>query len=334
MGDLGHAFLNDWYHTTFVANKRYRLRLVNAAADNHFRFTVDSHTLEVIATDFVPIVPYNTTNLSIGMGQRYDVIVTAKDLTDGNFWLRAIPQEACSETSAVDNIKGIVRYNRSSTAEPTTSAWSYTDSCADESSSNLVPWLPVNALDSATVASEEVAVQVTDNALLWTMNKTSFRTQWEYPTLLQVAEGNNTWTKKQRVIHLPQADKWVCMIVHSSFAQDHPMHLHGHDFLVLGSGYGNMDMLQNHTMTLTNPPRRDVAMMPASGYLIIAIKTNNPGAWLMHCHIAWHTSEGFAVQLLERQSEIYYDYDTLNSTCASWKRYVNAQDINQYDSGV
>lgn len=61
---------------------------------------IDNHTLEVISSDFVPIVPYNTTDLSIGMAQRYDVIVTAKDLTEGSFWLRAIPQESCSESDA------------------------------------------------------------------------------------------------------------------------------------------------------------------------------------------------------------------------------------------
>lgn len=85
------------FETQFEANTRYRMRLVNAAADTHFRFMIDNHTLEVISNDFVPIVPYSTTNVSIGMGQRYDVVVTAKDLTDGNFWLRAIPQESCSE---------------------------------------------------------------------------------------------------------------------------------------------------------------------------------------------------------------------------------------------
>ncbi|OJJ38260.1 hypothetical protein ASPWEDRAFT_734450 [Aspergillus wentii DTO 134E9] len=371
--DLGHIFLNDWYHqtadelvlqaatggpptapnglingtntyndtlgsrfeTVFEANTRYRIRLVNAAADNHFRFTIDNHTLEVIANDFVPIVPYNTTTLSIGMGQRYDIIVTSKDLTTGNFWLRAIPQEACSETDAVDNVKGIIRYDNSSTTDPTTSAYSYTDSCADESPSNLVPYLAINASDTYTFTEDEkVTVGVTENALLWKMNKTSFRTQWEYPTLLQVAEHNSTWKTKQNVVHLPDADQWVYMLVHSPFAQDHPMHLHGHDFWVLQSGYGEFDSSQTDSLTLVNAPRRDVAMMPASGYLVIAFKTNNPGAWLMHCHIAWHTSEGFAVQILERQSEITIDEDRLNSTCANWQKFVVKDDLTQYDSGV
>ncbi|KAE8330214.1 Cupredoxin [Aspergillus sergii] len=370
--DLGHLFLNDWYHktadelvleastggpptapnglingtntygtlgsrfeTTFAAGTRYRIRLVNAAADNHFRFMIDNHTMEVIATDFVPIHPYNTTQLSIGMGQRYDIIVTAKELDSGDFWLRAIPQEACSETDAVDNIKGIIRYNSSSTAEPTTSAYSYTDSCSDEASSDLVPYLAINASENYVYStSEDVAVQVTENALLWTMNKTSFRTQWDYPTLMQVAENNHTWTAKERIIHLPYRDEWVYMVIHSPFAQDHPMHLHGHDFWVLGSGYGEFDSSLAGSLTLVNSPRRDVAMMPASGYLVIAIKTNNPGAWLMHCHIAWHTSEGFAVQLLERASEISVDQDALNRTCTNWKSYVAAQSVVQHDSGV
>jgi len=77
-------------------------------------------------------------------------------------------------------------------------------------------------------------------------------------------------------------------------------------------------------------------MLPSSGHLVIAFQTDNPGAWLMHCHIGWHTSEGFALQLVERYSEIaaLIDYDTLNSTCAAWETYATANDIVVDDSGV
>jgi FtsP/CotA-like multicopper oxidase with cupredoxin domain len=47
----------------------YRLRLVNGAVDTHWKFSIDNHTLTVIATDLVPIVPYTTTTVSIGMGE-------------------------------------------------------------------------------------------------------------------------------------------------------------------------------------------------------------------------------------------------------------------------
>ena len=36
---------------------------------------------------------------------------------------------------------------------------------------------------------------------------------------------------------------------------------------------------------------------------MIAFKADNPGSWLMHCHIARHASEGLAMQILERQED-------------------------------
>ncbi len=69
---------------------------------------------------------------------------------------------------------------------------------------------------------------------------------------------------------------------------------------------------------------------------MIGFLADNPGAWLMHCHIGWHTSEGFALQLVERYSEIagLMDYTTLNSTCAAWDTYVSADSVVEDDSGV
>jgi hypothetical protein len=90
------------------------------------------------------------------------------------------------------------------------------------------------------------------------------------------------------------------------------------------------------TLNSDNPPRRDVATLPAAGYLVIAFKTDNPGAWLMHCHIGWHTSEGLDMQFIERSSEAVglIDYDTFNSTCAAWQSYVDSSGVTEEDSGV
>ncbi|KAI0404776.1 multicopper oxidase-domain-containing protein [Xylaria palmicola] len=113
------------------------------------------------------------------------------------------------------------------------------------------------------------------------------------------------------------------------------MHLHGHDFWILGQGTGTFDG-STAELNLTNPPRRDVVQLYGQGYIVIAFKTDNPGIWLMHCHIAWHTSEGLAVQVLERESEILdlLDADTLNSTCAAWDTYQGSDEIVQDDSGI
>ncbi len=65
-------------------------------------------------------MPRSANHVIVGMGQRYDVIVTA-EFDTGDFWMRAIPQEACSDNDNVDNILGIIRYDSSSTSDPTTS---------------------------------------------------------------------------------------------------------------------------------------------------------------------------------------------------------------------
>lgn len=333
--------------TTFVAGTRYRLRLVNAAADTQFRFSIDNHTLSVVAADFVPIVPYAAESVSLSMGQRYDVVVTANatttttDVTD--FWMRAIMVQACSNNDSPNNVLGIVRYDGTSTADPTTTAWaSATDdgsaACADEPLASLVPYVAVDAtdLDTPTNTTTFAVDLYTSNGIgLWEMGSTSFVSQWDYPSLLQVSEGNHTWDgAAQNVYQYPQANTWNYLVVQTTNQQPHPMHMHGHDFWVLGQGTGTYDAT-TASLTLANPPRRDVVLLPGDGYVVIAFYTDNPGVWLLHCHIAWHTSEGLAIQLLERESEIPALLDAaLNTTCAAWDTYMANDGLVQADSGI
>lgn len=368
---MGHIFLNDWTHRTadeiyitaetsgppsldnglingtnvyddggsrfemtVAAGSTYRLRLVNGAIDTHFKFMVDSHNLTVIAMDLVPIVPYTTEVLSIGMGQRYDVILTASE-SSGDFWLRAIPQTFCSDNDNADNIKGIVRYDSTSTSDPTSSAFTYTDNCDDEAMTDLVPYLSMDASSNTEEDDFAVTVGKSNNLFKWYMEATTFVVEWADPTLLQIIDGNTTFETSNHVIELDTANEWVYFIIETTQAVPHPIHLHGHDFYVLAQGSGTYSS-DTVDLTLTNPPRRDVAMLPASGYLVMAFYTDNPGAWLMHCHIGWHTSEGFALQLVERSTELaaITDYDTMNSTCAAWETYASANAIVADDSGV
>jgi len=68
-GDDGSSSqIGSRFNITVESGTSYRLRLVNAALDTHFKFSIDNHTLQVITNDFVPITPYNTTVLDIAMG--------------------------------------------------------------------------------------------------------------------------------------------------------------------------------------------------------------------------------------------------------------------------
>lgn len=292
------------YETTFEAGTKYRLRLVNAAASNHFRFMIDNHTLEVISADFVPIVPYNTTQLSIGAGERYDVVVTASGQAGESFWLRSIPQLNCTKTTNVDDVLGIIRYSSSSssngtsdtvddndndtTSLPTTTAYAYTDSCADEDPANLIPYLHIDPSDTYDVRDDEKTAVINGAEVSWTMGGEAFSVDWASPSLHNIRAAadagltNATWTADQHALVLPTADQWVYMYIQTTSAQAHPIHLHGHDFWVLAAGWGNYTLLSEEaqgglSLTIENAPRRDVAMVPGNGYLVIAFKTDNPG---------------------------------------------------------
>lgn len=137
------------------------------------------------------------------------------------------------------------------------------------------------------------------------------------------------------MVTLDASDEWAYVVISTALAVPHPIHLHGFDFFILASGTGTYSS-DNVTLSLDNPPRRDTALLPASGYLVLAFKTNNPGAWLMHCHIGWHTSEGFAMQWIVMEDEInsLIDYDILSDTCAAWDSYSTTNSILDDDSGV
>lgn len=245
---------------------------------------IDDHNMEVISNDFVPIHPYNTTHLSIGAGERYDVVVTAT-AESGSFWMRSIPQLNCTKTTNVDDILGVIRYSSSSDTTidddvlPTTLAWEFVDSCADEDPANLIPYLHKDPDATYDVRDDEVTAVINGAEVSWTMGGSAFKVDWANPSLQQIDEANGTasnWTSDQHALVLPNANEWVYMYIQTTSAQAHPIHLHGHDFWVLASGWGNVSTVDLQ-LTVLNAPRRDVAMVPGNGYLVIAFYTDNPG---------------------------------------------------------
>lgn len=94
-----------------------------------------------------------------------------------------------------------------------------------------------------------------------------------------------------------------------------------------------------------NPPRRDVVLLPTSGFVIIAFKADNPGSWLMHCHIAEHASIGLALQILERQWDAAafwplatsHAIEMARTLCKNWTDWVSEslpRTLLPTDSGI
>lgn len=89
-------------------------------------------------------------------------------------------------------------------------------------------------------------------------------------------------------------------------------------------------------LEVNNPTRRDTTTLPAKGWTAVAFLSDNPGAWLFHCHIAWHVSAGFSVQFLERAADIpnVMNLNDIEPTCGQWTEYYATAEHKQADSGL
>ncbi|KAM1242493.1 hypothetical protein ACFX2G_034840 [Malus domestica] len=76
-------------------------------------------------------------------------------------------------------------------------------------------------------------------------------------------------------------------------AENHPVHLHGFRFYVIGAGLGNFDNVTDPlTYNLIDPPEVNTFSVPKDGWATIRFIANNPGVWFMHCHFDRHMSWG------------------------------------------
>lgn len=146
-----------------------------------------------------------------------------------DFWMRAIAQTNCSKVTNYDDIRGIFHYGDSTdVAEtPTTSPFDYTNSCVDELMSNLVPILEVDA-SPATFEEDDIAnVSVNANGIYqWFMGPTTFKSEWNDPTLLQISQNNDTWYESEHVIEVDGVNEWVFIAITAATGAPHPVHLH------------------------------------------------------------------------------------------------------------
>ncbi|KAF2233008.1 multicopper oxidase [Viridothelium virens] len=342
---------------TFQYGKRYLLRLVNSSAGSMFIFSIDGHELEVIATDLVPIKPYTTGSLFIGIGQRYQVVVTAKQnttSTQGQYWIRTRVATGCGSVEEDDEETGIIRYTNT-TFPPTTVANDGKTDCVDEPVDSLVPVVQwnVTSLDNAKTEAElnqysfvaDISNATFEHFNRWELTFTPLFLNYSNPSLLNISGTLND--PNYAAINYDFQGNFVVLVVDGinlgnipkkNVPIAHPIHMHGHDFVILDQSNASFDASKAlQSFNFKNPPRRDVALLPAGGYLALGFQPDNPGIWLVHCHIAWHASSGLALQIFERTEAIpsALGKGALNVTekvCANWDKWDLK--FNQTDSGI
>lgn len=124
----------------FISNKVHLLRLINAGGLDNQKFSIDDHELTVIANDYVPVVPYTTSVVTLGVGQRTDVLVNATGSETDRVWMRADLDlnPSCGETfSSQAHALAVVFYdNATGDDAPTSNAYTWNSSDCDNVSSH------------------------------------------------------------------------------------------------------------------------------------------------------------------------------------------------------
>ena len=337
---------------TLTPGKKHLLRVINPSVDNFIRFSLDNHPFTVVTADFIPVVPMPGQNwVLFGPGQRYNVIFTANQ-TAGTYWFRA---EVAGDCLSANNGHGraLFTYKGQTVTQPADTVTAPSNGCTELVTTPY--WK--QPVDNSTFLSQyqQLTVDLTQeqvttnggNLVLWALNRTAMNIQWDKPTLSYIMNGTTDWNAEYDVIEIPNEGVWTYWLIQTLQTTEgpnaiaappppHPIHLHGHDFFVLGSGTGVFDTTTSTAgLNFANPPRRDTSTLPGGGWLALAFVSNNPGAWLMHCHIAWHISEGLGVQFLEAKNSIVLpDATQFNAQCNAWKSYSKSMAFPQIDSGL
>lgn len=185
---------------------RIRLRIINAGGDTAFRIALGSHRMTVTHTDGFPVRHTDTDTLLLGMGERYDVLVTAGD---GVFPLTALAEGKDASAMALLRTGG-------GTA-PTTSVRPKELDGELVTADRLVP--------DASVA---LTAKEPDRTTLIRLTGSMEAYDWAFD--------GKPYTADQR--HPVRAGERVRLEFRNPTAMWHPVHLHGHTFALAGGAAG------------------------------------------------------------------------------------------------
>ncbi|AZP22187.1 multicopper oxidase family protein [Streptomyces aquilus] len=188
--------------------QRVRLRLINAGGDTAYRVALGGHRMTVTHTDGFPVEHQQADALLIGMGERYDVLVT---LGDGVFPLVALAEGKDATGMA------LVRTGPGAAPRATVRP--------KELDGRILTASRLRAADDVRLASRKedrvLRVELRGGMAMydWTVNGRPFDMDDPAAHPLTVEEG-----QRVRLDFVNTTSMW------------HPMHLHGHTYQLDGGG--------------------------------------------------------------------------------------------------
>ncbi|KAI0206227.1 multicopper oxidase-domain-containing protein [Astrocystis sublimbata] len=217
----------------------------------------------------------------------------------------------------------------------TTSDLPFLSSCRDLSSTT--DFLPSPSQAAPEVADYSWHLRVNLAIGDWrlqrgVLNSSSFRPNLTHPTLHRVLDGlaqndesfvvdginKAAFNPESELVISNKQVETVDMVLQNMDENSHPFHLHGTSMWVLGAGHGyfpgyealgflpeGKGLLDTANKTIIgNPLKRDTISVEGFGWALLRFVADNPGVWLFHCHVIWHSEAGMGMQFVARVDDL------------------------------
>ncbi|CAN1255255.1 LAC12 [Linum perenne] len=313
-GDLYNCSSQDTTVVPISTGETNLLRVINAAMNQPLFFSIANHKFTVVGADASYVKPFTTNVMMLGPGQTTDVLITG-DQPPNRYYMAARAYQS-AQNAPFDNTTttAILQY--------TSAPCSAGKSCS--ASKPIMPQLPAFN-DTATVTKFSTSFRSRENSTLVpkeiddslhitvglglnkcprcqapngtrftaSMNNVSFVLPSNF-SLLQAHHGT-------RLYRLKYGSRVQIVLQDTSIVtpENHPIHLHGYDFYIVAEGFGNFNPnTDTSKFNLVDPPLRNTAAVPVNGWAVIRFVADNPGVWLMHCHLDVHIGWGLATAFL------------------------------------
>jgi iron transport multicopper oxidase len=308
------GLINDSTNTKIkvLPNKTYLVHIVCLGNWPGHTWVFDGHEMTVVEVDGVYVDPYPAGEkfLRIANGQRMSVLIKTKPDTSKNFAIwdtldtnmmfvfegRSIPPGYNS------NVTAWLVYDE---AKPLPAPPVFGPDFHFVDDLNYVPvdheplLEPVNKQIILNTGSKEI-----NGVQRFTVNDKTYMPP-KVPTLYTANTVGPEFASNPAVYGQvnPFVVKYgdiVEIVINNHHNNLHPWHLHGHHFQVLQRSDINAGPYRGlYPNVSTTPVKRDTIMVQNKGHAVLRFRADNPGVWLLHCHIEWHVEAGLMATIIE-----------------------------------
>ncbi|KAJ8071067.1 hypothetical protein OCU04_001412 [Sclerotinia nivalis] len=304
------VLLNDTQNLTVSVKpgRTYLFRVVNIGAFAGQYIWFEGHNITIVEVDGVWTKKAEAKSIYVAAAQRYSFLLTTKNDTSANFAF-----VTSMDTSLFDVLPDDLNWNGTgwlvyddTKALPDAA---FVDEYNDFDDFNLVPYdeMPLLPEPHQTI-SLDVVMDVLGNGKPYAFSNNITYVSPKVPALYTIMSAGDHATNPAVYGEFTHSfvldyEQTIEIVVNNLDSGKHPFHLHGHNFQVIQRSDEDAGIFDSTNTTETTypsiPMRRDTVVLRPSGYLVLRFKSDNPGAWLFHCHIEWHVDQGLIATMIE-----------------------------------